>query len=206
VEVSIALADAKGLDNLAMRDIAHALGSSPMSLYRHVASKEDLIDLMMDSVAAEQDLANIPTGKWESDLKHLGAAHRSTLLAHSWATRPPVRPLLGPEALRRFDIALSIFPESVPISRRAWAVHTIDAFVRGSVAAELAERFEIERTGIDKSQWQQAVAPYMTRMLASGQFPHVDCFIRVEEADPEEQFQLGLEAVLGGVRNVIGQA
>ncbi|WP_315901156.1 TetR/AcrR family transcriptional regulator [Rhodococcus sp. BP22] len=201
VRAAIVLVDREGLDNMAMRDIAGVLGSSPMSLYRHVPSKEDLIDLMVDAIVAEQDLDGIPSGDWRNDLERLARTNREMLLAHPWASRPPVRPLLGPEALRRLETALAIFPRSVPVTARAWAVNTVDAFVRGSVGADLAERFEIERTGLDKAEWQQVVAPYMSKILDSGNFPHVQAYLHGENTDPGAQFDAGLSAVLSGIVN-----
>ena len=92
VEAAIAVADAEGPDAISMRRIARELRAGAMSLYWHVASKEELIDLMLDSLEAEIGVPE-PTGDWQADLRELAHRQRAGLLRHPWvmdhAGRPP---------------------------------------------------------------------------------------------------------------------
>src|SRR5580692_538618 len=74
IKAAIAVADAEGPDAISMRRIARELNAGAMSLYWYVGSKEELLDLMLDSIEAEIGVPE-PTGDWQADL---GAfAHRT---------------------------------------------------------------------------------------------------------------------------------
>ncbi|MDZ7910256.1 MAG: TetR/AcrR family transcriptional regulator [Rhodococcus sp. (in: high G+C Gram-positive bacteria)] len=202
VTAAFAIADADGLEALTIRGVAEALGSSPMSLYRHVPGKEQLIDLMIDEVVGEQDLAMLPSGNWPADLEVLAHAQRAAAMRHPWSVIAPARPLLGPQGLKRFETALSIFTtQDLPVDRRAWAVGCVDSYVRGAVISELAVLNEQTRTGLDLASWQKSVEPYMNRMLATGDFPMIDEYVRdAPPPDPWAAFQDGLDVVISGLR------
>ncbi|MFF9560571.1 TetR/AcrR family transcriptional regulator [Streptomyces albus] len=76
----IALADAEGLDALSMRRVAAELGASTMALYRHVASKEDLVALMVEAALTEVPLPDTPPKDWRHGLER--AARRDWELYH----------------------------------------------------------------------------------------------------------------------------
>ena len=93
VRAAIKVADAEGPDAVSMRRIARELNAGTMSLYWHVASKEELLDLMIDSVQGEQ-LAPEPSGDWRADLRALTRSARAALHRHPWMVdfiggRPP---------------------------------------------------------------------------------------------------------------------
>lgn len=201
VERAISIADRDGLDGLVMRKLAEELGVGPMTLYRHVPSKEDLIDLMLDEVTGAQDLGALPTGDWVADLRRLADEQRTSFLRHPWQAVPPARPLLGPHGLRRLEIALSsVSAATADPDRQGRAISTLDAFVRGAVSIELAAATTQARTGVSIEDWQRAVAPYMTRMLETGEFPAVEAFVSSRSArDSESLFRDGVDAVLAGL-------
>ena len=100
VRTAIKVADAEGPDAISMRRIARELNAGTMSLYWHVASKEELLDLMIDAAQGEQ-LAPEPSGDWRADLRALTRGARAVLHRHPWMVdfiggRPPV----GPKALQ----------------------------------------------------------------------------------------------------------
>ncbi|MFF9402633.1 TetR/AcrR family transcriptional regulator [Streptomyces sp. NPDC014744] len=76
----IAIADAEGLDALSMRRVATDLGASTMALYRHVASKDDLVALMVETALTDAPLPDTPPQDWRHGLER--AAHRDWELYH----------------------------------------------------------------------------------------------------------------------------
>ncbi|MDN5726009.1 MAG: TetR/AcrR family transcriptional regulator C-terminal domain-containing protein [Propionibacteriales bacterium] len=198
---AIGLADAEGLEAVTMRRLAAELGSSPMSLYRHVpGGKVDLTDLMHDALMGEHDLAGIPSGDVAADLGRLGTERRTAAHRHPWSIQPTARPMLGPYGIRRLDTALSIFDERVTPERRGWAIGLLDAYVSGAVGQELAQHNEELRSGLSAEDWQHAVAPYMTQMLATGDYPHLaDYTASAPAIDLDQQFADGLGAVIAGI-------
>ena len=108
VSAAIAVADAEGPDAISMRRIARELSAGAMSLYWHVASKEELLDLMLDAIEAEIEVPE-PTGDWRADLGAFAHRTRAALRQHQWAvefigTRPPS----GPNDVRNLERLLSL--------------------------------------------------------------------------------------------------
>jgi AcrR family transcriptional regulator len=105
VSAAIALADDAGLDAVSLRRVADRLGVTPMALYRHVASKDDLLDAMADRLYGELDLPALGEPWWDA-LAGLARSTRELLLARPWSVPLFARPLAGPhghaldEALR----------------------------------------------------------------------------------------------------------
>ena len=71
--VAVALADADGIEGLSMRKLASELGTAPMSLYRHLANKEMLLDAMVDIVFGEMYPPGIGTD-WKGELRKRGVS------------------------------------------------------------------------------------------------------------------------------------
>jgi AcrR family transcriptional regulator len=76
-----------GFDALTMRAVATAMGASPMALYRYFATKDELVDAMLDRVLGRINLDE-PTEDWLADLAHFATAHRAVLANHRWAIVP----------------------------------------------------------------------------------------------------------------------
>ena len=173
VAAAIAAADRDGVDAVSMRRVAAALGSGTMSLYRHVASREQLLDLMIDSTYSGIELPARPSGAWRHDLALLAHAQRRMMRAHPWAallvgSRPPV--LAG--FLRPFEFALAALTGAgLEITDAAGAAATLNAFVTGFTLYEHAEEEARRRTGLTKEDWRARNAPLVERILASRRLP-----------------------------------
>src|ERR1700712_1542678 len=84
LRAAIALADEAGVESLTMRKLARELGVEAMSLYNHVASKDDLLDGMVDLVFAEIELPS-SDGDWKTAMRKRAASTRAALGRHRWA-------------------------------------------------------------------------------------------------------------------------
>jgi AcrR family transcriptional regulator len=84
LDAAIALADQGGFDSLTMRRLASAVGVEAMSLYNHVASKEDLLDGMVDLVFAEIEPPS-SDGDWKTAMRKRAISTREALGRHRWA-------------------------------------------------------------------------------------------------------------------------
>src|SRR6266567_774289 len=81
LESALALADESGIDALSMRKLGQSLGFEAMSLYNHVANKDDLLDGMLDLVLAEME----PPGPEDG----MAGIRRSAISAHEALRRHP---------------------------------------------------------------------------------------------------------------------
>jgi AcrR family transcriptional regulator len=100
VESALAILDEEGYDALSMRHLAHRLGAAAPTLYWHVRSRDELLDLVADAVAGEV-LAGIgePDG-WRSWMTALAQALRDVLARHAGvAPIVGMRPLAGANAM-----------------------------------------------------------------------------------------------------------
>lgn len=112
VRAGVEIADVEGLEAVSMSRVAGRLGVSTMSLYRYVATKDELVMLMVDAAAGPppplpQDLG------WRAGLAHWAAALRSAMLAHPWALLVPVTgPPIAPNQLAWLDQALHVLRDT----------------------------------------------------------------------------------------------
>src|SRR5581483_12455907 len=102
LRAAVELADEVGIDAVTMRGLAEVLGVEAMSLYNHVANKDDLLDGMVDIVFGEIDL---PSGTdWKKAMRLRAISARQVLRRHRWAIgRMESRRSPGPATLRHHD-------------------------------------------------------------------------------------------------------
>jgi AcrR family transcriptional regulator len=97
-----------GIESMTVRTIAARLDASPMSLYRYFATRDDLLDALLDRVLG-RFVAPPTTDDWVADLGAFAHAHRAVLVAHPWAV-PALftHPNPGPNTTRVGEVALGI--------------------------------------------------------------------------------------------------
>jgi AcrR family transcriptional regulator len=201
VEAALKVADAEGLDQLTMRRIGAELGTSAMSLYRYVASKEDLLDLLLDEVIGEQEpLA--PTGDWRRDIEALARNRRAAAQRHPWMlTLAANRPPLGPNALRHMEFTLRAMDGlGLDITMIRDLQNTVQSYVAGAVQTELAEAEARTRRGLTDEEWRASVAPYVRQVVESGRYPMFSRLVTdAQDRASDDRFEFGLRLVLDGV-------
>jgi len=209
VDAAIAVADAEGSDAISMRRIAQVLRAGTMSLYWHVASKDQLLDLMLDALIGEIEVPE-PSGDWRADLRTQARNERATLLRHLWVMdflggRPP----LGPNTLLYLDRSLALL-DGLGLDAATAVISilgTTQTYVMGSVLREMrearAERDQ-EQSGIDPAEWEPARTAWRNRLADDGRFTRVVRFLD-GDIDPDaaetrdERFEFGLDCVIDGI-------
>jgi AcrR family transcriptional regulator len=201
---AIRIADAEGLDATTMRRIGQELGTGAMSLYRYVPKRDDLIDLMVDSVASEIDLPDRPSGDWRADLSLVAHRTRAVGLRHPWQVTLAWRPTLGPHSLRVYDFALSALDGfGLHIDAMTTLNGMVGNYVDSAVRDEIGWLEHARHTGMDRRQWMaEYVGPYVSQVVASGKYPMFTRNIRegrLSHQPPDERFQYGLNHVLDAI-------
>jgi AcrR family transcriptional regulator len=205
---AIALADEAGVEAVSMRKVAGRLDHSPMSLYRHIGSKDDLTELMYDAVLGEVDLAGIPSGDWRADVARLARQIRRLHQVHPWIARFGHRPTLGPNARRFLEAGLACVDRiGLDIDGMLDLLSTALQFTRGFVVQELGEVEAQRRTGLDLAAYQRSTGPFIAQLLQEGQFPYLERLIVEAEdfPDPDVVFERRLAMVLDGLAAGIAQ-
>jgi AcrR family transcriptional regulator len=203
VAAAITLADADGLAAVSIRKVAAELGARTMSLYSHIDSKEDLLDLMTDEMNAELLVEGALPTDWREAISMIAHRTRENLLRHPWIVElVSRRPRIGPNGLRHGEQSLvAIKPLGLDPRSAARIINAVDDYVTGHTIRELMNRST--RDAAAEEQRQLVLRPYFQQMLESGEFPNLAPLLRqgLQEgaASVENAFEQGLGWLLDGI-------
>lgn len=202
---AIRVADADGIEAVSLRRLATELGTGTTSLYRYIASKDELFELMIDGALGER-LPAAPTGDWQVDLRAIAHEHRAVTLRHCWlAALPLTRPVLGPNGLAWLEATFAtVAPLDLPPDELLAQVGTLLMFVRGHASDEIAERAVARRSGLDMPAWLDAQSRYGDHIFGSGRYPQLTRIMlrATTPHDPDRfdrSFETGLDHIIAGI-------
>ena len=181
----ITLADARGLAAVTMRSAAAAIGTAPASLYRYVATRDELVELMADQVYGEFSSHEPGPGRPVADLLSLAQQAGAIYHRHPWLLDVPATGNLpGPNALAFIEHILAALA-GVDLSGPA-KLETVALF---SGAVRLFAETEIAqlRAGQDTTEWQDSLAGYLMRIAAAGQHPQLAAALTDQPAAAADQ-------------------
>jgi AcrR family transcriptional regulator len=113
VDAAITLADAEGLEGVSMARVATKLGFTTMSLYRYVASKEELLQLMWNASARGAETLVIEGDGWRERLRAWAVIQRDMLDRHPWLTQMPMAaPPVAPNSLAFVELGLATMDDT----------------------------------------------------------------------------------------------
>ena len=197
LRAAAAFADENGIEALSMRKLAQAVGVEAMSLYNHVASKEDLLDGMIDLVFAEIELPSAAEG-WKRAMRQRAISVRTVLARHRWAIGlMESRTSPGPATLRHHDAVLGCLREAgFSLELAAHAYSALDSYIYG---------FTLQERGLpfDTPQETAALAQVMLARFPADQYPHLAEFMFGHVLQPGydygEEYEFGLDLILDGL-------
>ncbi len=195
---AIELADAVGIDALTMRRLAQALGVEAMSLYHHVANKDDLLLGMLDVVVQEMELPDedLP---WKVALRRSAISAHEVLVRHRWAGHLLVSGDTGVarSRLQHMDAILgSLRRGGFSVALTDHAYHALDSHIIGFTMWQLSFPFETDEE-------LRAVASDFLHDFPVDQLPylaeHVAYHLREPSGDEQGEFDFGLDLILDGL-------
>ena len=198
LRAAVDLADRGGIEALSMRKLGQELGVDAMALYRHVRSKDDILDGAVDAVVAEIELPR-PGDDWKADLRQQVMAARGVMLRHPWAPRVlEERGTAGPAVLAYIDSVLAILRAGgFAIDMAHHALHVLGSRILG-FNQDLFED-SADAGPVDAAAAAQAAAMFE-------RFPHVSELALAAThdgvlgaCDDEFEFQFGLDLILDGL-------
>jgi AcrR family transcriptional regulator len=204
LHAAIALADEKGLDALTMRELGLRLGVEAMSLYNHVAHKDDMLDGMVDLVIGEVSLPP-DTSDWQEAMRQRAISARAVFSCHPWASAlVDSRQSSGPARLHYFEWVIGTLRQagfSIEMTVRAFSL--VDSYIYGfgrqqfNMAAaddmspeEMAEAF-LQAIPAD-------AYPYLREMVVD--------YAMVAGYDDSADFEFGLALILDGLERLLERA
>jgi AcrR family transcriptional regulator len=167
----ITLADARGLSAVTMRSAAAAIGTAPASLYRYVATRDELVELMADQVYGEISYHEPRSGDPVADLLRLGQQSRAVYHRHPWLLDVPATGNFpGPNAVAFIEHTLAALAAvDLTGAEKLVTVGLFSGVVRLFAQTEISQR----QAGQDTAQWQNSLAGYLLQISAAGQHPQL---------------------------------
>ncbi len=186
------LADREGLDAVTLRRLATELDVHVTSLYNHVATRDAIVDGIIELLISETDLPGRPRN-WEEWVREFVAAVSAIAVAHPGAFAAlERRPVQGERAMSSFEVALAIFARAGLPPGEAYSAIKATAYVALGIGLEraLAARGETASTSVE--------------LLAPDKFPYVHALEDV--AEPEEAWAFSLETLVAGLHTQVRRA
>jgi AcrR family transcriptional regulator len=204
VEAAIRIADTEGLAGLSMRRVAGAVGVPTMSLYRHVADKEELLLLMMDQVFAAYPPPDPAPDGWRARIEALSRLQWSVYREHPWLAQAMsfTRPLLAPRAMAHTEWAMrALDGQGLDDHTLFLTAVAVANYVRGTAVNLEAEAQAEQDTGLTDDEWMQARADQLAAVLAGGDLPMMARYVTAPGAGfgLDELMEYGLRRMLDGL-------
>ncbi|GAA3867850.1 TetR/AcrR family transcriptional regulator [Saccharothrix violaceirubra] len=215
VRAAVELADRDGVDGATLQKVAQELGFTKMSLYRHIGSKEELFELMVDhATGPAPDLGR--TG-WRAGVRDWATAMRARFTEHPWITDVPISgPPRGPNAIGWMDALLHVLRDSgLDLGTQAGVMTLVSGHVRNALL--LTRQLEAGRHGTGRSQAEveRDYGRALAALVDPARFPDAARLFAAAVFEPppgppvdpaDHDFAFGLDLILDGVAAAVDRA
>ena len=205
--VAVQIADREGLEAVSVRRLAGALKVAPMSLYRHVAGRDELETLMVRAVFRSRPLPEPMPPQWRQRLETVYRLQWQLYRAHPWlaeltlVTRPP----LAPEAMQHTEWTLEALAE-LPLDppARVRTALALPALVHGLALGILHEVRAEQQSRLGNQEWWATIEAEASELLHRADFPRLAEFETLPAhafglTGLDEAFELALGHYLDGL-------
>jgi AcrR family transcriptional regulator len=197
LDAAIKLADQGGIEALSMRKLGQELGVEAMAVYYHLASKDQVLDGIVDLVFSEIDLP-IAGANWKTAMRQRAISLRDVLARHRWAIgMMEARPNPGAANLRHHDAVIgNLRAAGFDSAMVAHAYSLLDGYIYGFALTKMNLPFETPD--------QVAVAAQrMLQPAAMDAYPNLVAFVSEHIMQPGyefgDEFEYGLDVILDGL-------
>ncbi|WP_431683260.1 TetR/AcrR family transcriptional regulator C-terminal domain-containing protein [Kitasatospora sp. KL5] len=210
VAAAVSVADAEGLAAVSMRRVASDLGVAAMSLYRHVADKDDLVLRMMEDVFGRWTFPEQPPEDWRERLALAGRMLWEAFRSHPWLAPAlsMTRPQIVPTALPFTEWVLTALQDRGLDRWTVFTTHlTLFNYVRGTAVSVEAEAEAEALSGLDAEEWMTTQEPALRALLATGRHPLLARYLTDGyDFDLDRLFEFGLQRILDGIAALMADA
>jgi AcrR family transcriptional regulator len=199
LESALALADEGGIESVTMRKLGQELGFEAMSLYNYVASKDELLDGILDLVLAETELP-APDGDWRAAVRASAISVYEALRSHQWAAQL----LLSPDRilsarLRYMDSLMGRLRQGGFSADTTYhAYHVLDGYIFGFSLWQMSHTFSDEQA--------TKLAETFGREITAAAYPHLHEHGQQHfNEGPHHEvsaFEFGLDLILDGLKKI----
>jgi AcrR family transcriptional regulator len=199
LHAALELADEGGIESLTMRKLGQALGFEAMSLYHHVADKDDVLDGVLDLVLAESE-PPLPTGDWHDAIRASAISVHDALRRHPWSSPLLMSPgRIRPARLRYMDLLLGRLREAGFSPETTYhAYHVLDGHIFGFSLWEASHTYSAEEASNFAATFAQTITadayPYLHEHAQQhfSEGPHREV----------SAFEFGLDLIVNGLKKI----
>jgi len=202
LRAAMRLADEGGLEAVSMRKLGRVLRVEAMSLYKHVGSKDDILDGIADLVTGDFEVPS-PGDQWKAAIRRSVISAHQVLLGHPWASSLiESRRNAGPARLRYLDAVVGVLSGAglpMPIVLRG--VMALDSHTYGFVLQEQAWPFD--------SDGAPEAAATFAEELPENEFRNLAAAAEMVATTPGGamvDFEFGLDLILDGLERLLDSA
>ncbi len=200
LRAAIRLADEGGFESLTMRKLGEELGVQAMSLYNHVANKDDIRDGIVEIVASEMEVPS-NGADWKAAIRQSAISAHDVLLRHRWAcSLMMATPRMSPARLRWMELLLGTLREagfSPDLTHHAY--HALDSHITGFTLWQVNFPFDTREELLD-------LAEDFLREIPADQYPyvieHAEQHLAKPGPDEPSEFEFGLDLILDGLERI----
>jgi AcrR family transcriptional regulator len=202
-QAGIAVADERGVQSLTMRAVGEQLRVEAMSLYHHVANKDELLGGMVELVFSEIELPTTDVD-WRTAMRRRAISTRRALARHRWAVGLLQRTSPGPASLRLVNAVLGCLRGAgFSVENAAHAYSALDAYIYGFALQE-------KTLPVDTPGELAEAAERLRRQFSAGDYPHTAEMITEHVTrsgyDFADEFEFGLDLILDALERLRGAA
>ena len=203
LQAAVNLADRGGNDALSMRKLGQELGVDAMALYRHVRSKDDLLDGLVEVIVGQIERPT-PGTDWKTTLRQQAMAARAVMLRHPWARRVlEERGTGGPACLAYIESVLATLHDGgFSIELAHHALHVLSSRIFG-FTQDLFEEPGPADPPPDEGAMIRALAGYPRVVELAMAASHEGV---LGPCDDDVEFAFGLDLALDGLERVRADA
>jgi AcrR family transcriptional regulator len=219
VEAAVRVADAEGLEAVSMSRVATELGFTTMSLYRYVANKDELLQLMWNAATFGAEQLVIEGDDWRSRLRSWAIIQRDMMDRHPWVTHMPMAaPPVAPNSLHFVERGLATMDDTgLPDAEKLRVIGLLSSYTLSDVrmandakrammaAAQLAET--APDMADDAPEPIQSFEGLLRELVDERTYPRLYRFAWSPEADNQAsefgEFLFGIDLILDGVQALI---
>ncbi len=206
VAAGIELADQEGIAALSMARLAGRLGCAPMSLYRHVANKDELQTFMIEEAVGRPPFTRIAAVDWRTGLAHWARLLHGVYLRHPWILQITTSaPPLEPGQLSWLECGLRALSDTglTPRDRLDTALLVV-YYTRGEAQLSTGVAAALRQTGTPEQEVDARYARTLARLIDAARFPALVELVAAGVFDPDEAgmhgpFDYGLDRILDGI-------
>ena len=194
---AVELADAHGIEALSMRRLAKELGVEAMSLYNHVANKDEILSGIVEIVASEVEVPSDPLN-WKASIRRSAISAHDAFIRHRWSCSLMTNtPGVIPSRMRWMEGVLATLRGagfSPNLTHHAY--HALDSHITGFTLWQVSFPFDTREELLD-------LAEEFLKQIPADEYPYVieHAHQHLEEPDPNEPsaFEFGLDLILDGL-------